>query len=129
YHGDDFYLKKWMFPKYNFEESIKLTPELAIDIFKNYLDAHSIVISDPFTFNYDWVIKQCGISNIFKTIGGICSFFVSYWDGKYAGYQFRNIGNYYTVNEDNFLSDLKYLVEKDLKLKPEKIPLYITKSV
>ena len=129
-YGEEFYLDKWKYPRYMFRNDIKLTLELGLTIFQRYLDQFKISIEDPFNFDYDQIIKKCTISGLYlKEIGGVCDFFVAYWKGKYAGYQFRNIGNYYKFNEQNFLSDLRHLVEKDLKLPIEKIPLYVTRGL
>jgi hypothetical protein len=125
--GDDFYYKNWKYPSFSFG-SIKLTPEIAKINFDNYLKEFNIAIDDPFNFDYHEIFKRCHLTGLYSNIGGICGFFAYYWEGKYAGYQFRSIGNYYKWNKNHVLSDLKFLVESDMKLQIEKIPLYVTKS-
>lgn len=125
--GKEFYYEKWKYPKFQFKE-IELTSDISLRIFQNYLDHHDIIIHNPIEFDYQEIIDKCQIKNMVKTFGGLCGFFVAYWNGNYAGYQFRNIGNYYSLNRNNVLSDLRFLVEKDMKLQIEKIPLYVTKQ-
>lgn len=125
--GDNFFYENWKYPSFTLG-SQDITPEIAKINFDNYLREYSIVINNPFDFDYQEIIVKCGIRSVERQLGGLCGFFVYYWDGKYAGYQFRNIGNFYRWNRNNVLSDLRFLVEKDMKMQVEKIPLYVTKS-
>jgi len=125
--GDNFFYENWKYPSYTIG-SQSITPEIAKINFDNYLREYNIVINNPFDFDYQKIIVKSGIRSVERQLGGLCGFFVYYWDGKYAGYQFRNIGNYYKWNRNNVLSDLRFLVENDMKVQIEKIPLYVTKS-
>jgi hypothetical protein len=52
---------------------------------------------------------------------------VHYYNFQYAGYLFKTKSKNYYKDESKLLFDLKYLVEQDMKIDIEKIPLYLTK--
>lgn len=129
-YGDLFYLEKWLYPRYAFSSKIKLTRELASEIFNGYLLCYGIEIDNPSEFDYYKIINACGLTGSLGTLfSGLGEFFVFYWNGKHAGYEFRELGNYYRTNDNNLLFDFKYLVEKDMKIEIGKIPLYVTKGL
>lgn len=128
-YGAKFYLEKWKYPRYTFSGEVELTAAIAINIIRNYIEEKQVDVSDPMNVNYDKIVRECGITRINEIVGGMCGLYVELWDYKYAGYQYRNIGNYYKFDENNFLRDLKFLVEEDLKIKIEKIPLYVTRGL
>lgn len=57
----------------------------------------------------------------------LLGFIVDLYDRKYAGYLFNIAAYNYYKKKSNLIFDMKYLVEKDLCIPIEKIPLYITK--
>lgn len=122
----DYYYYPWKYPKFSFRE-IKLTYEIANKIFDNYLKEHDIKINNPLEFNYDKMIRKCGLTNLAGS--DILYFAVQYNQFKYAGYQYKIKSTNYYKNENNLLFDLKYLIEKDMKIQIDKIPLYLTKNV
>jgi DNA-binding ferritin-like protein (Dps family) len=124
--GEDFYYYVWKYPKYSFR-GIKLTHSIAIKIVNNYLKENKIDINNIFTFNYEKLFMQCGIKNL--TNGNTLEFVVKFYNDKYPGYMFKSFAVNYYKNEQNLLFDLKYLIEEDMKIKIDKIPLYLTKNV
>lgn len=124
--GKDYYYYPWKYPKFSFRE-IKLTYEIANKVFDNYLKEHDIKINNPLEFNYDKIIRKCGLTSL--TDSDILYFAVQYNQFKYAGYQYKIKSTNYYKNENNLLFDLKYLIEKDMKIQIDKIPLYLTKNV
>lgn len=124
--GEQFYLYPYRYQKYAFRE-IKLTDDIAIKIFDNYLNEFSIDTSTHLLLDYESYCKEAKLRKF--TSGRTLEFAVKYNKYKYAGYMFKtSSGNYYK-KESNLLFDLKYLVEKDMKIETDKIPLYITKNV
>lgn len=125
-YGDDFYLYPWKYPKFSFRK-IKLTYELAKQIIDNYLKENNLIIEDVLAYDYEKLFKDCRIRRL--TNSRTLEFVVYYNDRRYAGYCFRAKSSNYYKNEDSLLFDLKYLIEKDMKLDINKIPLYLTKNV
>jgi hypothetical protein len=123
--GSDFYLYSWKYPKFTFQ-SMKLTYDIANKILHNYTKENKIFIENKFIYDYDYLFKQCGLKNI--TNSDRLGFVVQFYKRKYAGYLFKINGNNYYRNENNILFDLRYLIEKDMKLDINKIPLYLTKN-
>jgi hypothetical protein len=123
-YGDDYYLYPWKYPQFRFNE-VKLTYDLANQIFDLYLQEHNIVIEDIFTFDYADAVKKARIRRLAER--DIRYFAVQYHGFKYAGYMFKITGVNYYRNRENLKFDFKYLIENDLKIPPYKIPIYITK--
>jgi len=48
------------------------------------------------------------------------------FDNKYSAYKFNIVGNKYWDLQENRIKALKYLIEEDMKIPIEKIPLYLT---
>jgi hypothetical protein len=124
--GEDYYYYPWKYPKFSFRE-IKLTYEIANKVFDNYLKEHGIKINDPLNFDYEEIIKKSRISKF--VLKDLLYFAVQYNQFKYAGYQYKIASVNYYKNETNLLFDLKYLIEQDMKIPVDKIPLYLTKNV
>lgn len=122
--GKGFYLYAWRYPNFKFKE-VKLTYHIANQIIKNFIDEHDIIIDDIFTFDYDSLFNTCRIKNI--TNGDTLGFIIQFYQYQYAGYLFKTQAVNYYKKEENLLFDLKYLIEKDMKIDIEKIPLYLTK--
>lgn len=125
--GEDYYLYPWRYKKFNYGDCIELTEEIGLKVFRNYIDEFNIDFSKPLELDYEKHIRKARLTKLAKN--GLLQFAIKYNDYKYAGYVFKTkSGNYYN-DENNLLFDLKYLVEKDMKIEIEKIPLYITKNV
>lgn len=122
--GEYFYYYPWKYPKFNYKE-IKLTDEIAIKVVNNYINDNNIVISNIFKFEYADLFSKCGLKKYVND--DVLSFVVRFYGHEYAGYLFKTKSNNYYKNENNLLFDLKYLIEKDMKLEVDKIPLYLTK--
>lgn len=119
----DIKLRPWKCKKYTLGIVNNYT---AKNIFKTYLNDNNIEIKDIFTYNgwYD-LIKKCRIT---RSVGNdLLGFVVDLYDRKYAGYLFNIAAYNYYKKKSNLIFDMKYLVEKDLCIPIEKIPLYITK--
>lgn len=100
------------------------TFEQAKIIFDNYLKEYNIKIEDIFNFNYSEIMLAARIRT--KNILG---FIVYYYKYKFAGYKFSTKGKNYFRSDDNIIFDLKYLIEEDMKIEIQKIPLYLTKTI
>lgn len=112
----------WHYPYYRLRN---ISDEEAIIIFKNYLSENKIIINDIFDFPYYETVKKCQMVNYLK--GDILSFVVKYHNYKYPGYKFKISSINYWKSKENRIRDLKYFIEKDMKIPIEKIPLYLTK--
>lgn len=112
---------------YNYKnyKNYNITIDDAFTIFDNYLKDNNIVIEDIFNFNYFDIMKKCKLSNYYSNQ---LDFIVKYYNNKYSGYKFKIASANYYKDINNRIFDMKYLIEKDLKLDINKIPLYITKT-
>lgn len=124
--GNNFYLYSYKFPHFKFR-NIKLTNEIAFLIINNYIKDFKVIINDVFTFDYSNILKSCGLNGFVN--GNVLEFIVNFYDRQYPGYIFKTFSSNYYKDETNLLFDLKYLIEKDMNLEVEKIPLYLTKNV
>ena len=124
--GEDYYFYPWKYPKFSYKE-IKLTFEIANKVLKNYLNEKGIEINDPLSFDYETYCREARIRKL--TNNDVLYFAVQFNEFKYPGYKYKISSKNYYKNDDNVLFDLKYLIEKDLRIQIEKIPLYLTKSV
>lgn len=93
-------------------------------IFNNYLKNNNINIKDIYNFDYIDICKKCGLANYVKH--DILGFIVKYHNHKYPGYKFKITSINYWKNAENRKFDLQWLIEKDMKIPIEKIPLYLT---
>lgn len=84
----------------------------------------NIKINNIFDFKYSEIICKCGIADKIKDVLG---FVVKYYNHQYAGYKFKTVPVNYYKNKINRNFDMKFLIEQDMKLDINKIPLYITK--
>jgi hypothetical protein len=100
--------------------------ETGRNIINTYINDNNIHIEDIFNFDYSHLIRKCRLTQFQDNI---LDFVVKYYDYKYAGYKFKiaSVNYYKDINARIF--DMKYLVEKDLKIEILKIPLYITKTM
>jgi hypothetical protein len=122
--GNEFYLYTWKYPKFSFRV-IKLTYEIANQIVNNYIKENKVNIDNIFAYEYENLFKKCKLTSL--THNDILEFVVQFYEYKYAGYLFRSHAVNYYKKENNVLFDLKYLVEKDMQIDINKIPLYLTK--
>lgn len=120
--GDDFYLYPWKYKSFDYK-GIELTYELACKIFDNYLVENNIIIKDIFNFKYTLHIEKCRLT---KYRDNILEFIVKCNKELYPGYMFKTPSSNYYKNKERRIFDLKYLIEKDLQIPIEKIPLYLT---
>lgn len=120
--GDDYWKKPWLLPK---RSKINRSMDECCEIFSTYLSDFDMSIDNVLDFNYGEIIKKACIRHVEKN--GL-DFIVKYNNYKYAGYMFKTRGNNYYKDKKNRIFDMKFLIEKDLKLPIEKTPLYITRN-
>lgn len=121
-YGDKPINYPWLFKNYKINH---ITQEELKNVFSRYIDYNNIEINDVFNFDYANTLKKCGVRN--KVLDNTLSFIVSYYDHKYAAYQFNEISVKYWKDKHNRIREMRYYIEKDLCLQIEKIPLYVTK--
>lgn len=118
--GKDYKYYPWLYPKL----SQKLTIEEGKKVLKNYIEINNIKIDNIFRRDYGKLLKDARLTQFsYNTL----NFVVEYYNREYAGYLFKTVGKNYYKDESNRIFDLKYLIEKDMKIPIEKIPLYLTK--
>lgn len=105
-----------------------LTYEESVQILNDYIKSNNIKINDIYKYNYSKLINKTKVKYYLQQnkIDSL-EFIVNYYNWEYAPYKFKTVGIKFWYNKDNVDKTLKYLIEKDLKLPIEKIPLYITK--
>lgn len=114
-----------------FKKSTKLIKDMsegdALNILKEHISNHQINIEDPYNFNYDELLKECGIQYAPCVQKDKLGFIMKLYDNHCFAYKFNTlIGKVYWKNESNRKLALKHLIEEDMKIKKEKIPLYLT---
>lgn len=122
--GDNYYLYPWRYQTKIFKYK-EITNDIINKIFNNYLFEHKCEIRDIFAFDYSIIIRSC---RLIHYVNDIKYFAVQYNKFKYPGYMFKMPSSNYYKNDENLLFDLKYLIENDMMLDINKIPLYLTKS-
>lgn len=122
-YGEDVKYYPWKYPSFQMGRE-PISFEYAKVIFKNYLRENKININDKFTFNYGDICAKARIR-----LKDLLAFVVYCNDYKFPGYKYSVSSVNYYKNKDNVIFDLKYLIEKDLKLPTNKIPLYLTRNV
>lgn len=125
-YGEDFYLYSWKYPKFYFKDR-ELSYEIANNIIKNYIKCNNIQIDNIFTYDFEALFKDCKLTKL--TEKDKLYFIVQFFDFKYAGYRFSLYSSAYYNNINNVLFDLRYLIEKDLKLKDEHISLLTRNTI
>jgi len=124
--GEDYYLFPWKYDKFRFNKDIKFDYKFVNDIFNNYVIENNIIINKIFDYNYRDILKKCCLPKIIDN--DLLLYVVSAYDYKYPGYKFKIYSENYYKRIENRILDLKYLIEKEMKLQIEKIPLYITNT-
>lgn len=122
--GEGYHLYPWEYKSFSFKE-IRLTYKIANKVFSNYINENSIDVSNPLTLDYETLLKKSRLKNLENDT---LYFAVQYNDFKFAGYQFKTRGVNYYKKLKNRTFDFKHLIENDLKIPIEKIPLYVTKG-
>jgi|GEM_PF-2157957 len=107
----------------------KITFEDAVELINMYLQNNNINIDDVYTYDYNTLLKESKaywyVINVEKDKLG---FIMKYFNNEYGAYKFKSItGQKYWQSRDNVDQAMRYLIEKDMQLPIEKIPLYITK--
>lgn len=121
--GEKCYCYPW---KYKNLKLNKITYQNGKIIFNNYLKEKNITINDIFKFDYANILTKARLTQFENNI---LEFIVNYHELKYGGYLFKSHGVNYYKSKENRMFDMKYFIEKDLKIPIDKIPLYITKNV
>ena len=125
--GEGFYLYPYRYGKFRFIKEFPLTDEIAFKIFKNYIKDNNIDDSNPLIIDYENIAKSAKLNSVSN--GKVLEFAVKYNQYEFAGYMFKTKSVNYYHNEENVMFDLAYLIEKDMKIEIDKIPLYVTKNV
>lgn len=112
----------WEYP--NFELPKDTSFEQYNKIFNNYLEVNNIKINNIYEFDYVDICKRSKIYS--RVMYNILEFVMKYYDEKYPAYKFKIQAVNYWKNRDNRIKALKYLIEEDMKIEIEKIPLYLT---
>lgn len=101
-------------------------------IFTQYLHDNNIKIENIFDFDYVDILKRSKLTQFLgsfnkSTCNSALNFVVYYNNYEYAGYKYKlRSENYYKLKE-NRIFDMRWFIEKDMKIEINKIPLYITK--
>lgn len=96
-------------------------------IFKNFLIKQNISIDDIYNYKYDQLIKEAHLVGFMRRYkNNLLGFVMELYDYKYAAYKFKINGFKYWDVKENRIRALKYLIEQDMKISLEKVPLYIT---
>lgn len=111
----------WHYPNYKLKN---LTSEEAKTILNNYLIENDLEEVDPYELDYEDILKKSRL--ISKYGGNVLEFVMEYYENKYAAYKFRTNSVNYWKERENRNKALKYLIEEDMCLEIEKIPLYLT---
>lgn len=107
-----------------------ITYDNAIHIFNNYLYQNNIIIKDKFEFPYYQIIEKSSLKAFLKRCcdNTVINFIMKYWNYEYPAYKFKGVPQRYYSNKENLIRDIKYLIEKDMKIPINKIPLYLTRN-
>ena len=100
------------------------SPNEVKNIFSNYLSDNNICINDAYNFNYYSVVISSGLAKHYGN--DILKFIMEFHENKYPAYKFNIASVNYWKDKDNRNMALKYLIEKDMEIEIEKIPLYLT---
>jgi len=122
--GEEFYLYPWKYPNWKFM-SFKLNHNIANKILDNYIYENKLIIDDKFNYDYEELLKNAKLT---KYLNDTLGFIIQYFKCQYAGYKFKTVGMNYYKNIENRKFDLQWMIEKDLKIPVDKIPLYLTKE-
>jgi hypothetical protein len=124
--GENYYLKLWEYPKVTVDQ-FNITYNIANQILNNYIKTFNIIIEDVLTYNYEKILRESKLHCY--AAKDYLYFLIQFNKFQYPGYKFKPKTTNYYKNESNVLFDLKYLIEQDMQLTIDKIPLYLTKYV
>ncbi len=112
----------WEYPNFLLPQDMPF--EQYQKIFNNYLEMENIKIDNIYHINYMDICNKCGLKRYVNH--DMLGFVVKYYNNQYPGYKFKVVSTNYWKDKDNRIFDLKYLIEQDMKIPLEKIPLYLT---
>lgn len=121
--GEEPIKKHWKYRKYTLSNP---TIDVLKNIFNNYLKDKNIEIKDIYNFDYYDIVCKSGIRKYVEK--DILQFIMDYYDNKYPAYKFKCRSKNYWKKKNNRNQALKYLIEEDMKIPIEKIPLYLTNT-
>lgn len=113
----------WQYKSYKYKSPLNI--QVAFKIFNNYLQDNDIIINDVYEFDYQEHIKKAKLGKIYYNVN-ILDFIMKFYSDKYPAYRFKARSINYWKEKENRDTALKYLIEEDMKLEIEKIPLYLT---
>lgn len=119
---NDCKIRPWLYPHYRLG-IVQYTQ--ANIIFNQYIKDKNIKIDNILTYDkYTQILKSAKLSQFNYNI---LKFIVQYYNYEYAGYKFKTPSSNFYKDKEMRNFDLKWFVEKDLKIPIEKIPLYVTR--
>lgn len=111
----------WKYDNYKLK-NLKL--EEAKIILNNYLIENNLKGIDLYELDYSDILKKAGLISYYGV--NVLGFVMKFYENKYAAYRFKTTSTNYWKTKENRIMALKYLIEEDMKLELEKIPLYLT---
>lgn len=102
--------------------------EGARKVISEYIDKNNIEINDLYDFNYYSIIRGCSLTGFLDRYcnNDALEFIMKYYNNEYPAYKFKGGFKKYWENKENRIKALRYLIEEDMKIDLEKVPLYIT---
>jgi hypothetical protein len=102
--------------------------ESAKHIFFKYLNDNNInYTQELYILKYDELIKQSKLRGYLRRTGNnLLGLIMNLYDNKYGAYKFDTRGDKYWNIQENRIMALKFLIETDLQIPIDKIPLYLT---
>lgn len=99
--------------------------DTARNILFTYLQNNNI--KEIYNYKYFNSIKECKLRGYLKRHGNdLLAFIMDIYDNKYPAYKFNISSQKYWIDKKHRIQALKYLIEEDLKIPLEKVPLYLT---
>jgi hypothetical protein len=102
--------------------------EDARKIFNTYINDNNITISNVYDIDYFEVIKKSHLLGYMQRRynNNILGLVMDLYDNKYPAYKFTTRGQKYWDDKEHRIQALKYLIEQDIKIPLQKVPLYVT---
>lgn len=119
---NDCKLRPWKYKNYELGE---ITYEHANSILNQYILDSNIIIDN--ILEYKEYSKLLRGARLTQFENNILFFLVQYYNYEYAGYKFYTPSVNYYKDAKMRMFDLKWFIEKDLKIPIPKIPLYVTR--
>ena len=96
-------------------------------IFFDYINKYNLNIVNVYEYNYNELIKKSHLSGFMSRYNkNLLGLIMELYDNKYVAYKFKIRGDKYWDIKENRIRALKYLIEEDMKVPLQKVPLYIT---